>query len=238
MMQKMLVVIAMVLISWCTISQSSASDSDLLSQPVNGFELQSQTLTDGLAEIHASRQPSFSVEFPLKKDLGDPPIDDHLISARISGGSLESVLNQLVALDDRFTWANYKHTVNVYLKSAAAAGNNYLMNRKIPKLEFASVTAPSDLVFKTVSLLPGPLEQVAIQGLGPLGSFERPWTATFTNLSLREVYDEIGEHLCDGCGWTLSGANNFRVVRFQARLVPADPRPAQSPAKNPEGDFK
>ena len=207
-------------------------DPDPLAQPVGGFDLQNQTVVDGLAKIRAPRQPAFSVEFPLKKDLNDRPLDNHLISAHINAGSLRNVLDQLIALDSRYTWSAYKRTINVYPQSVAAAGKNYLLNRKIAKFDFTKASDPSELIFKTVSLLPGTREQIAFLGTGPLGNFDNPWTATFANLSIREILDELAEHLCSDCGWTFGGADNFRVIQFHERLLPENPRPTQTEGKN------
>jgi hypothetical protein len=230
-MQKICALAATILISLGVVSQSSVPATDLLNQPVDGFELHAQTLIDGLAKIHAIREPSFSVEFYLKKEIGDPPLGDHLISGRIKAGTLRSVLDQLIALDGGHAWSIYKHTVNVYPQSAAIAGNNYFLNRKVLKFEFTSVTDPSQLILQTASSLPGPLEQIAWRGAGSLGRFESPWTDSFTNLSVREIFDEIAEHLCGGCGWTLTGAKNFRIVQFHGQLSASDSGQAPLPGR-------
>jgi hypothetical protein len=231
-MRKALTLILVLALPSGFASRFPGQDPDPLAQPVGGFDLQNQTVIDGLGMIRATRQPALSVEFPLKKDLNDPPLDDHLISAHINAGSLRNVLDQLIALDTQYTWSAYKRTINVYPRSLAAAGKNYLLNRKIANFDFTRASDPSELILKTVSLLPGHREQIAFLGTGPFDQFDKPWTARFTNLSIREILDELAEHLCSDCGWTLGGASNFRVIQFHEHLLPVDPRPVKPPSKN------
>jgi len=200
--------------------KAAESGTDMLDQTAAGFELKDESLFDGLAKIHTVHEPAICVEFILKKDSSAPPTADPRLNSQVRPGTVRDTLDQLVSLDGRYTWSRYKNTVNVFPRAALTLGDTYFPNRTLHVFQFASVSDPHELVFKTASLLPGPLEQIAYINLGAFGKYSHPWSATFSNISVRDIFDEIAMHFCDSCGWTLSGTQGFRVIQFHSQLLP------------------
>ena len=81
------------------------------------------------------------------------------------------------------------------------------------------VLDPAKGLFQAVASLPPPHEQVAFMQAGGAAEFAKPWNSSFSNLTVRQILDEIAEHIGKGRGWTLSGANDFRVVQFHLALA-------------------
>jgi hypothetical protein len=137
---------------------------------------------------------------------------------------VREILDWLCALDPRYGWSRYKSTINIVPKAVIASGDQDLLNKKLGPISFEAVSDPSRAVFQAVSQLPGPREQIAYLQAGGPATLAKPWHARFANLTVREAFDEISQALGKNYGWTLSGAKNFRVIRFHAQLT-VDPRP-------------
>jgi len=80
--------------------------------------------------------------------------------------------------------------------------------------------------------LPGPREQIAFSQAGGAPEFFKPFTAALHDVSVREAIDEVADHLGRGYGWTLFGAQNFRMIRFHAKLIPVQ-EPNSTKASSP-----
>jgi len=119
----------------------------------------------------------------------------------------------------------------VFPKTSLNAKDSYLMNRELPAIELHEVLDPAQAVFYAVGKLPGPLEQVAFQQAGGVPEFSRPFSAQYANLTVRQLLNRIAGELGPNYGWTLSGAKNFRIVRFHAAL------PVPPPARRSNTDL-
>ena len=204
--------------SFSKLQQDDAKDP--LYRRMDGFQLQNETVRDALAKFNMASELSMSVETILKENLSERNVEFPRFDLKIEGGRARDVLDRICALDSRFKWSRYKNTINVYPKSALAAGGRYFLNRKQRLVQFKNLSDPAQAVIRTVALLPGPLEQIAFSQVGGAGEFSVTWNPTFKNVTVRQVLDEIAEHLCSGCGWTFSGAKNFRVIRVHSKLLP------------------
>lgn len=197
---------------------------DPLDKIMQGFQLQDETILDALARINAATGLSVSVELILKDNLSDHEVEYPRLNSLVNGGQTKKILDAICALDARFTWSRYKNTINVYPRRSIGAGDKYFMNRRLAHIEIKESLDPAQAVFQTVSRLPGPLEQIAFMQTGGEVGFPRPWNLSLNGVTVRQAFDEIAEHLGKGYGWTLSGAKNFRVIRFHARLI-TEPEP-------------
>jgi hypothetical protein len=192
----------------------------LLDKKVSGFELRNETFFDGLAKVNAQTDLSIAIEFVLKDRISDRNITYPRLTARIQPGTVREALNQLCVLENQFTWSRYKNTINIYPASSSMLGEKYFMNRRLPRSIVAEISDPAEAIFRTVAVLPGPLEQIAFSQSGGAPGFSRPWSLSLDGLTVRQAFDEIAEHLGRGYGWTLGGAREFRVMRFHAKLLP------------------
>lgn len=199
-------------------AQDSGTPDDL-GRKVDGFQLQDETFIDGLAKLNAQLDLSISIELRLKERLSDPNITDPRLTSPVPAGTVREVLDYLCALDRRFTWTLYKRTINVFPNDVSPIGDRYLMNRQLPDKNL-EISDAAGAIFSTIEALPALLEQIAFSQSGALPGFPRPWNLSLGGLTVRQALDELAEHMGVGYGWTLGGANEFRVVRFHAKLLP------------------
>ncbi|HXN24688.1 MAG TPA: hypothetical protein VOA41_18295 [Candidatus Dormibacteraeota bacterium] len=193
---------------------------DPLDRQIDSFQLHNETFLDAVARVNQLAEVSISIEFILKESGSAPNIQYPRFDSLIKGGSVKEVLDQVCALDGRFTWSSYKNTVNVFPQSSLHAGETYLLNRHLSRLEIKNVSDPAQAIFQTVGLLPPPHEQIAFMQTGGSGFYSKSLSITLTDVTVRQAFDEIAEHLGTGHGWTFSGAKNFRMIRFHASLLP------------------
>jgi hypothetical protein len=222
--QKRLLISALLIASSLESSLSAQLQTghaiDPIEQQIEGTELKNDTILDALAKINERTDMAISVELQLKANVSDPNPSYRRFTAVIPPGTVGAQINRICELDPKLKWSRYKNTINVYQRTPANAKDTYFVNRVVPNLTADDATDPKDIIFAALKRLPGPLEQIAFLQSGGEFQFAKPWSVSFANLTVREVLDEAAEHVGSGYGWTLSGADNFRVVQFHAKLLP------------------
>lgn len=131
------------------------------------------------------------------------------VTATLEPGTIREVLDKLCSLDQAFTWTRIGNTANI-VPRAMLDDPRYLLNRRLEILSFKDVSNAQDAVLEMLGQLPGPREQVAILQSGIPLSFAHPWTATFRNVTVREVFDNIAQQFGPTYDWQFGGAADFR----------------------------
>jgi hypothetical protein len=211
------VLAAVLLLRSSQLQENTATDP--LKQETPPFQLAGQTIIDGAAELNQTSDLAFAVELPLGKTISAPAPAVPKIVATVGPGTLGDALNRLCSLDTTFSWKRIGNTIHVFPR-ALINEPTYLLNRKIEVLNFKDATDAQGALFAAVKQLPGPREQIAIMQSGISLSFSRPWTASFKDITVREVLDKIAEQLGRNYGWQFGGATDFRIVTFHHRLLP------------------
>ncbi len=214
------------LVTSSVVVAQTPSPSSVTDRKVESFELRDETFIDGLAKLNEQVPLGLALELPLKERISDANVSYLRFNSSVPGGTVRGVLNYLCALDPHFGWSSYKNTINVYPLHAAGLGDKYFMNRRLSdtKIEISDLAQG---IFKTIETLPGSPEQIAFSQSGALPGFSHAWTLSPDGLTLRQAFDEIALHMGAGYGWTLGGANEFRVIRFHAKLLPSSDRQAE-----------
>jgi hypothetical protein len=193
----------------------SAPEDKFLDTKVPEFELQDQTLVDGLWKLARAPAPfAFGFENVLKKRLADADIPDPKFSLQLKNTTVRGVLNALCEADSRFIWSMDGATVNVFPR-AVTNDDSYLLNRRLERFELKNATDVDKGLFAIPQQLPPPFEQVAHAQAGGGDPYPpEPWTVTFLNLSVRQVVNRLA--LRGGpCGiWIFGGAADFRSFGF------------------------
>jgi len=194
-----------------------------------GIGLKDQSIVDGIAALSQSSDVAYSMEFPLGATISaaSPPVKT--VTATIEPGTIREVLDKLCVLDQTFTWTRIGNTANI-VPRAMLDDPGYLLNRRLEILSFKDVSKAQDAVLEMVGQLPGPREQVAILQSGIPLSFVHPLTATFRNITVREVFDYVAQQFGPTYGWQFGGAADFRVITFHQRLAPK-PKPSNPSAQ-------
>jgi hypothetical protein len=210
----------------------SRSPQDLTKQAVPSLELNKETILDGLVKLNQSTAGvGFAIENPLGRTISADAPTLHTFQVRLAPNTLGNVLDQLCQLDPTFSWQQIGTEVNIFPR-ALENDKTYVFNRKLDVLEFKDVPDAQAAVFQAIAQLPPPKEQIAIMQAGASVNFARPWTASFKGITIREAFDKIAQQIGSNYGWELTGAADFRLVVFYARLGtmptknPGQPKPA------------
>jgi hypothetical protein len=203
----------------CGLPCQAQAPMDPFDVEVSRIELNNESVMNGVAKLSQQSTIRYSVEWILNEKAGQQPGPDPKHSAALEHKSLKETLDWLFSLDRRYTWVRVGTTVNVFpaaLKDSAA----YFPNRILPTLVFSDVTDAGAAILVTLRQLPGKHEQIAFVQAGGSDAFEKPWTETFHDVTVRQAFDKIAEHLGQTVGWQLMGSRDFRMIMFHRRLVP------------------
>jgi hypothetical protein len=200
-----------------TLGQQARAAQDAFQDRAGGLTLDGQTIIDALARLSQTTRPAYSVEFPLGKTIAEaaPPVKR--IMAGVDSGVIPEILDHLCELDRTFTWKRIGNTANIFPR-ILEGDPSYLLNRLVAVVTFSDVPDAEKAVFEAVAQLPGPKEQIAVLQTGTSLTFVKPWTATFRNITIREIFDQIAQQFGPTYGWQFGGAADFRVITFHERL--------------------
>jgi hypothetical protein len=200
-----------------TLGQHVPAPQDTFQERAGGLTLDRQTIIDALATPSQTTRPAYSIEFPLGKTIAEaaPPVKS--IVGQVDSGAIPQVLDRLCELDRTFTWRRIGNTANIFPR-VLESDANYLLNRGVAVLTFSDVPDAEKAVFEAVAQLPGSKEQIAVLQTGTSLTFAKLWAATFRNITIREIVDQIAQQLGPTYGWQFGGAADFRVITFHERL--------------------
>src|SRR6266404_2322478 len=212
---------------------TSQSPPNPLKQTAPSLELNNETILDGLGKLNRSTTGvGFAVELPLGQTISAKAPTLRKFQVVLASDTLANVLDQLCALDPTFSWHQIGTEINVFPR-AVENDKTYLFNRRLDDLELKNVPDAQAAVFQAVAALPPPKEQIAIMQTDTAVNFAHPWTASFKEITVREAFDKIAEQIGRNYGWQFTGAADFRLVVFYARLGtmptdnPGQPKPSE-----------
>jgi hypothetical protein len=193
-------------------AQASATGK-FLNVKVPLFEVNKQTLLDALWKLAAGPASfGFGYEGVLKLKSSDPDIPDPQLKLQLKGKTVRQILDALCRADSRYTWSLDKatSTVNVFPKDVVN-DPSYLLNRRLQRFELKNATNIDNALFAIPRQLPSPFEQVAVMQFNGDDRWPpTPWTATYHDLTVRQVVNRLKAH-AGPCGvWTFGGAKDFR----------------------------
>jgi hypothetical protein len=186
-----------------------------LQQKVGPISLRDEYFAAGLAKLNLQTHGlGFAIEFLAGKP-GSPPPPDSKFNAEKGVGTVEDTLKWLCALDPRYTWKVDGRIVNIFPRDSVS-DPSYLFNRRLPTLRFTDLISAADSLDKIFKPVAKPNESVIT--IADAGSFPKPWSVTFENISVREALDRVAENLGAGHGWMVSGNADTRLISFYSRL--------------------
>jgi hypothetical protein len=207
------------LASTSSLSRTQVKGADLadpVEQRVGPITLENEYFVDGLAKLNAqTRGVGFAIEFLGGKTNLPPPADSRFTTER-SAGTLRDALDWLCALDPRYTWKLEGRTINL-IPQDRLSDANYFFNRKLSGLKFVDLKSANDLLGQVFRPVAKPTESVI--SLSDAGSFSKPWTATFENITVRDALNRIAENLGAGHGWMVYGNDETRIINFYDLLL-------------------
>ena len=208
------------------LAQDAAATHDPFQQQAGGATLEDESVVAGIVTLTRSVGLPLSIEYPLGTTASTPEPRLKTVTAAIGPGTVAQVLDRLCQLDPTFAWTRNGNMVNVVLRSLEN-DQQYVFNRKVEQVTFENLRHADEAVLKLVGELPGPREQIAVREVGLSLDFASPWTATFRNVTVREVLNAIAQQFGPSYGWEFSGTQDFRMIRFHESLsVRPDPKKA------------
>ncbi len=193
--------------------------SDPFEKRMAHLQLQDQTFLDGLGKLNEVYDISFSIELiPTPKGARALPVNPKF-TASIENKNLYEALDWLCGLDARFAWVRDGNSVNIFSR-ASRTDPHYLFNRILQVFAIQGVPDAQRAVMEAVGQLPPPKEQLAVLVMGGSVQFAKPWTATFSDITLRQAINRIALQLGPAAGWEFGGTEDFRFLSFHTRLGP------------------
>lgn len=188
------------------------------------FRLSGQTLEEGVLELaHGPAPFAFGFENILRDKVKDRTLPQRRLTLQLNGMTVAQILNSLCRADSRYTWSRDGSTINVYPR-ATVRDPSYLMNRRLKVFRVAGITHIDQGLLAIARELPPPIEQIAHVEIG--GSVEypaQPWTATFRNVTVRQVLNRLADHIGPRSSWVLYGSRQFREFGFYQGPAPKGP---------------
>jgi hypothetical protein len=203
---------------------SSQTVDDPFDRRISEVKLVDQTVIDGFAIVSGMTGLPVSVEHALGTTISQPSPTAKKLSATVPPGKTSEVLDRLCDLDTAFTWIRIGNMVNL-VPRVLISDQNYLLNKKVERLMFNGIPDGQEAVFHVVNSLPGPKEQIAVFQPSMSLTFSRPWTAEYTQTTVRELFDKIAQQFGPSYGWQFSGAQDFRTITFHQSIRPKAPPP-------------
>jgi len=187
---------------------------DPLEMKIDALELKDETLGDALGQLNQAYDISISIEgvLPEKGTIANPKF-----SARIENRTLADVLDWLCALDGRYSWSRDGNNVNIFPRNSAS-DDSYFFNRKLPELTLSDIRKVSDAVLALDRQSNDPSGGVIYMGIGQKLNFAKPWTATFSNITVRQALNRIARQLGPTYGWQIGGTSKAPLIVFHYRL--------------------
>jgi hypothetical protein len=196
-------------------AQEKNRGDQILSERVRQFALTNETVLGGLRKISSEQnQFRFGFEAVLRSRFSDPPLPEVRFSMHLEDRTIRQILNALCEADRRYKWSIDGAIVNVYPRSSSL-DRNYLLNRRLSKFYVRGITDVEEGLLAIARQLPPPVEQIAHVQVGGDASYPaEPWTASFADLTVRQVVNRLTEHMGPHACWTFDGAGDLGTFAF------------------------
>ncbi len=200
---------------------TSAGTEDLpsaaaLSNKVAQFGVTDATMIDGLSKL--SYEPIAGLHLGVEeiiRDRASGPTDQSVrFSLSLHDVTVRDILNALCKSDRRYMWSVDGSTVNVYPRETVGQ-SSYLLNRELDSIALKNINGPSDALTSLMKLLPN--EQLGYAGIGVNNDYPEPWSAAFSNLTVRQLMNRLSEHNGPRGGWIWSGSRGQRFFAYFER---------------------
>lgn len=215
MKQTIFVVLSVVFIALCVVAQQASPNpsNDVLNRPIAAFDLDTGSLIDGLSKLSMTAQPiNIGFEEILRERWREKPPPDPRFSLHLRATTIRQILDTLCNYDSRYTWSSDGRTINVFPRTVML-DRNYLLNRIVVSISFSSITSADDVLTPLAHIFPN--EQIGYTHMGGDPSYEKPWSISFTNITVRQLMNRAAENILPGATWIFSGSKDQRFFTFQ-----------------------
>lgn len=200
---------------------------DQLSARIESFTLANASFLDALSELssQSGSESHFGVEEVLQDRVSMQP--EPLFSLKLKDKSVREILNALCKLDPRYSWFRTGSSINI-VPRLVKADSSYFLNRRIDQVILREITNPDEVFTPLHKKFPKE-PMIYMQSGGDI-SYLKPWTATFRNITVRELINKVAEHIGPRTVWLMYGSKRAPVFTFERggfRLIKTQPYNSQ-----------
>jgi hypothetical protein len=192
--------------------QSAAALNDRVAQ----FAMTDTTIIDALSKL--SEEPIAGLHLGIEeiiRDTASEPADRNVrFSVSLHDATVRDIIEALCKSDRRYMWSIDGATVNVYPRETVGK-SSYLLNREVGTIALKNINGPADALTSLMKLLPD--EQLGYAGIGLNNDYPEPWSAVFSNLTVRQLMNRLCEHDGPRGGWIWRGSKGQRFFAYFER---------------------
>lgn len=204
----------------CVFGQKSpigegAENAGVSEKRIARFQVNDAIFREAVSELSLEKVPGLHLGFEevIRGRIQDNPraVAPHF-SLQLQNKSIGQILDALCTVDSRYKWSEDGGTVNIYPRDLEE-DSSYLFNIRIDRLDLKDVPDPDQALTPLSKKIPD--QQVGYFGPG-LGnnSYEKPWTTTFEDLTVRQFVNRIAEHMGSQTAWVWEGGKGERMFTF------------------------
>jgi hypothetical protein len=187
-----------------------------LNERVAQFDVTDTTIIDALSRL--SYEPIAGLHLGIEEIIRDPasePTDRNVrFSLSLHGATVRDIIEAVCKSDRRYMWSVDGATVNVYPRETVGK-SSYLLNLAVGTIALKNINGPTDALTSLMKLLPD--EQLGYAGIGVNNDYPEPWSAVFSNLTVRQLMNRLSEHDGPRGGWIWSGSRGQRFFAYFER---------------------
>jgi hypothetical protein len=183
------------------------------SRRVSQFELVDGTLVDGLRKLVELEHLHLGIEKILRNKFSDPPIADPRFSVRLVDVTVGDILDAMCQYDHRYAWSADGASLNIYPR-AAVEDPSYFLNRNLTRIAVEGIPDPDAALVFLDRELPPPREHFSYIQVGGDVRYEKPWTTSFENLTVRQFINRVAEHMGAQSTWIVQGSKDEMLFTF------------------------
>jgi hypothetical protein len=187
-----------------------------LNNRVAQFDVTDTTIIDALSRL--SYEPiaglHLGIEEIIRETASEPTDRNVRFSLSLHDATVRDILEALCKSDRRYVWSVDGSTVNVYPRETVGK-SSYLLNREVGTIALENINGPTDALTSLMKLLPD--EQLGYAGIGVNNDYPEPWSAVFSNLTVRQLMNRLSEHDGPRGGWIWSGSRGHRFFAYFER---------------------
>jgi hypothetical protein len=186
-----------------------------LSQRIQHFELTDAILREGIIQLASNRIAGLHLGFEeIQRDnISDNPRNGGVqFSIQLENKTIHNILDALCEADARYTWSSDGISINIYPR-ATSTDSAYLLNRTLEHISFENVPDPDEALTPIAQQLRD--EQIGYTQTGGDVAYAKPWTASFQNITVRQLINRIAEHIGPQSLWIWQGGKDERMFTFE-----------------------
>ncbi len=197
------------------VENTDAVGASPLQTTIAHFDVEHAIFREAISELTLKNVEGLHIGFEeiIRQNIQDDPRQlGHEFSLHLQGKSVRDVLEALCNSDARYTWSQDAGSINIYPR-ATRSDHSYLFNLQIERIDLNDIPDPNQALTPLSKLFPD--QQIGYFGAGLAEfSYDRPWSASFARLTVRQFINRVSEHMGPRTSWVWQGGQDERMFTF------------------------